>query len=75
MGSYCGDTPVIVRSGERVRFGAGEGTTESLAVGIARDTNDEMTLSAQKFSEILLKISSGANGQKSNSADCANQAD
>ena len=75
MVSYCGETSVTVRTRDRVRFGVGEGTTESPAAGIARAKNDEMALSAQKVSETLRKISSGANGQKSNSADYANQAD
>jgi hypothetical protein len=51
------------------RDGASNETTESLAVGIACAKNGEMTLSAQKLGQILRKISSGANGPKSKSAD------
>ena len=50
--------------GQRLLYRPLTGTTEVLSVGIARATKGDVTPAAEKFCEILRKVSKGGDGSK-----------
>ena len=55
-------------AGKRLLYRPLDGATEAQCVGIARATKGDLTPAAERFCEILRKISNGASGTKSKSA-------
>src|SRR5882757_2236038 len=55
-------------AGKRLLYRPLTGTTEALAIGIARATKGDLTPAGEKFCEILRQISNGASGAKPKSS-------